>query len=139
MSIPQIIILLEFASKTHTSSSKVSIINRSMVQPWVPPLSLLLPTCLGKSLKSRPLALPHTPHLWLRYMDDTFVIQEARHSQNLLQYINSQDPPYTVHHRGTKPRRSATFPGHFGFSWAQQHSSHHSLQKAYTYQPIPTL
>ena len=34
---------------------------------------------------------PH-PHLWLRYVDDTFVIQEAEHSQQLLQHINTQDP-----------------------------------------------
>ena len=34
---------------------------------------------------------PH-PHLWLRYVDDTFVIQEAKHSQQLLQHIKSQDP-----------------------------------------------
>ena len=36
--------------------------------------------------------MPHTPHLWLRYVDDTFVIQEAKHSQQLPQHINSQDP-----------------------------------------------
>ena len=48
-------------------------------------------------------------------------------------------PTYTIHHRGTKPRRSLTFPGHFGFPRSQQHSSHHSLPKAYTYQAIPTL
>ena len=32
------------------------------------------------------------PHLWLRYTDDTFVIQETKHSQQLLQYTTSQDP-----------------------------------------------
>ena len=35
---------------------------------------------------------PHTSHLWLRYVDDTFVILETKHSQQQLQYINSQDP-----------------------------------------------
>ena len=49
-----------FSSKTHTSSSKVSIMNRSMVLPWVPPLALSLSTCLWKSLMSRPFALPLT-------------------------------------------------------------------------------
>ena len=34
---------------------------------------------------------PHPPCLWLRYMDDTFIVQEAKHSQQLLQHINSQD------------------------------------------------
>ena len=32
------------------------------------------------------------PSLWLRFVDDTFVINKAEHSQNLLQHINSQDP-----------------------------------------------
>ena len=32
------------------------------------------------------------PYLWLRFVDDTFVIQQAKHSQQLLQHINSQAP-----------------------------------------------
>ena len=48
-------------------------------------------------------------------------------------------PTYTIYHRGTKPRGSSTFPEHFGFSWPQQHSHHHFLQKAHTLQPISTL
>ena len=30
--------------------------------------------------------------LWLRFVDDTFVITKAEHSQELLHHINSQDP-----------------------------------------------
>ena len=65
MSIPHIISLLEFYLKTHTSSSRVTIMNRYMVQPWVPLSAPSLPTCLWKSLRSKPLALPPTltPHL----------------------------------------------------------------------------
>ena len=44
------------------------------------PIIPSLPTCSWKSLKSRPLALPQTPHHWLRYVDDTFVIQEVKDS-----------------------------------------------------------
>ena len=36
-------------------------------------------------------SVPHL-HLWLRFVDDTFVIQQAKHSQQLLQHINSQHP-----------------------------------------------
>ena len=54
------------------------------------PLVPSLPT--WKSSKSRPLALPNTPHLWIRYVNDTFVIQEAIHSQQPLEHINTQDP-----------------------------------------------
>ena len=39
MSLQQIVTLLEFASKTLTASTRVSTMNRSMVLPWVPPLT----------------------------------------------------------------------------------------------------
>ena len=35
---------------------------------------------------------PHPSSLWLRFVDDTFVINKAEHSQALLQHINNQDP-----------------------------------------------
>ena len=60
MSIPQIISLLEFFLKTHISSSKLSIMNRSMALSWVLPLVPLLPTCLFKTMKLRPSAWPST-------------------------------------------------------------------------------
>ena len=37
-------------------------------------------------------SFPNPPSLWLRFVDDTFVINKAEHSQDLLQHINSQDP-----------------------------------------------
>ena len=40
-----------------------------------------------KSLSS----IPHLPSLWLRFVDDTFVINRAEHSQDLLHHINNQD------------------------------------------------
>ena len=35
---------------------------------------------------------PNPPSLWLRFVDDTFVINKAEHSQDLLHHINNQDP-----------------------------------------------
>ena len=35
---------------------------------------------------------PHPHSLWLRFVDDTFVITNAEHSQALLHHINSQAP-----------------------------------------------
>ena len=35
---------------------------------------------------------PHPSHLWLTFVDDTLIIQQVKHSQQLLQHINSQDP-----------------------------------------------
>ena len=43
--------------------------------------------CEVKALTS----CPHPPSLWLRFVDDTFVITKAEHRQSLLQYINNQD------------------------------------------------
>ena len=34
----------------------------------------------------------HPPRLWLRHVDETFVIQNEDHKQNFLEYINSVDP-----------------------------------------------
>ena len=33
-----------------------------------------------------------TPRLWLRYVDDIFVIQQEEHKQNFLEHINNVDP-----------------------------------------------
>ena len=41
-----------------------------------------------KSLQS----FPNPPSMWLRFVDDTFVINKAEHSQDLFQHINNQDP-----------------------------------------------
>ena len=43
-------------------------------------------------MRSRPLSPAPSPSLWLRFVDDTFVINRAEHSHVLLQHINSQDP-----------------------------------------------
>ena len=44
MEVSDIILLLEFFSRTHTFLSKTSSMNRLRVQPWVPQLSPLWPT-----------------------------------------------------------------------------------------------
>ena len=45
---------------------------------------------------SRPLAPSHMPSLWLRFVDDTFVINKTEHSQQLPQHINNPDPHIQV-------------------------------------------
>ena len=48
------------------------------------------------------------PHLLLRFVDDTFVINKAEHSQHLLHHINNQDPhiQFTVE----DPSQEGTLP-----------------------------
>ena len=43
-------------------------------------------------MKYKPSPPSPTPSLWLRFVDDTFVINQAEHSQELLHHINNQDP-----------------------------------------------
>ena len=60
-----------------------------MVWPWTP-ISPLIVNMLMKEFEVRAVSsAPHPPHLWLRYVDDTFVIKQAEHCQQFLQYINS--------------------------------------------------
>ena len=74
----------------HISFSKISILNRYLVQPWVHLLVSLWPTCSWKSLKSRPSTLPPSPpRISLMYVDDTFVTQKAEHSHQFLQHLNA--------------------------------------------------
>ena len=99
-----------------------------------PPISPLITNLFMAEFKLKALSsTPYLPHLWLGYIDDTFVIQEAKHSQQLLQHINSQDQhiQFTVE----EPNQEGALPflDTFHFSRTQQHYSHHSLQKAYTY------
>ena len=51
---------------------------------------------------------PHTPSLWLKFGDDTFVINKAEYSHQLLQHINNQDPhiQFTVE----EPSQEGTLP-----------------------------
>ena len=87
MSFQKIITLLEFCLKNSYFLFQVSVANRSIMLPWVPQSAPSLPPCLWNILRSRPLALPHTPHLW-----EMWGIQKAEHSKQLLQHVNTQDP-----------------------------------------------
>ena len=57
------------------------------------PISPLIANLFMEELKVKALStFPHPPRLWLRFVDDTFVIIKTEHSQQLLEHINSQDP-----------------------------------------------
>ena len=62
------------------------------MQLWVPLSAPSQQTSLWKSLKYKPSPPSPTPSLWLRFVDNTFAINKAEHSQALLQHINNQDP-----------------------------------------------
>ena len=56
------------------------------------PISMLIANLFMEQFKVKTLSSANIPHLWPRHMNDTFIIQEAKHSQQFLQHINSQDP-----------------------------------------------
>ena len=60
-----------------------------------------------KALSSFPLPLPFGSD----FVDDTFVINKAEHSQELLQHINNQDP-HIQFHSGTYTTGLTSFLGH---------------------------
>ena len=92
MSIPQITSLLEFCL-THTyvlfqGKYYEQVQGAAMGSPISPLIAnIFMEEFEVKALSS----IPH-PSLWLRFVDDTFVINREEHSQDLLHHINSQDP-----------------------------------------------
>ena len=93
MSISQITSLLEFCL-THTyflfQGKYYEQVQGAAVGSPISPLiaNIFMEEFEVKALQS----FPNPPSMWLRFVDDTFVISKAEHSQDLLQHINSQDP-----------------------------------------------
>ena len=93
MSITQIVTLLEFCLKNtyflFQGKYYEQVHGTAMGSPISPLIAYLFTEEFeGKALQS---AL-HPPHLWVRFVDDTLVIQKAEHSKHLLYHNNSQDP-----------------------------------------------
>ena len=57
------------------------------------PISPLIANLFMEEFEVKALSIcPRPPSLWLRFVDDTFVITRAEYGQALIQHINSQDP-----------------------------------------------
>ena len=56
------------------------------------PISPLIANIFMEEFEVKALSSTPPPFLWLRFVDDTFVINKAEHSQAVLQHINNQDP-----------------------------------------------
>ena len=93
MSIQQIITLLEFCLKNTFFLFQGKYYEQVHGAAVGSPIRPLIANLFMEELKVKVLSSAlHSPHLWLRFVDDTFVIQWEKHSQQLLQCINSQDP-----------------------------------------------
>ena len=69
--------------------------------------NLFMEECGVKALSTA----PH-PHLWLRYVDDIYVIQKAEHSQLPSTAYQHTGPSHTVYNGGTQPRWITSIPRH---------------------------
>ena len=109
MSISQIIILLEFCLKNIYFLFQGGIFKQvhgvtmgSSISPLI--VNLFLEEVKVKAISS----VPHSSHLWLRYVDDTFVIQQAEQCYQIHQHINYLDP--YIHYTTTDPKEECSIP-----------------------------
>ena len=81
-----------------------------------------------EDFKARALSSP--PQIWLRFVDDTFIVHMAEHTQQFLPHLNSLDPH--IQFTTEFPDHSSLL-GHLSFTNPQMNTNQHSVQKAYTY------
>ena len=104
MSIPQIVTLLELCLKNTYFLFQGKYYEQVHSAAMGSPISPLIANMFMEEFEAKALqSAPDSPSLWVRFVDDTLVIQEAEHSQQFLQHINSQDPniQFTVEEPGT--------------------------------------
>ena len=92
MSIQQITSLLEFCLSHTYFLFQGKYYEQVQGATMGSPISPLIANIFMEEFEVKALSsFPHLPSLWLRFVDDTFVINQAEHSQELLQHINNQD------------------------------------------------
>ena len=146
MSIRQITIPLEFCPTNTYFLFQNKYYEQVQCAAMGSPISPLIVNLFMEEFEVKALSTyPHPPSLWLRSVDDTFVITKAEHSEALLQHINSQDShiQFTVEptQQGSLPfldtlatiEPNNTFsttvyqkPTHISISTLGQQPSHHS-------------
>ena len=93
MSINQIITLLEFCLTNTYFLFQGKYYEQVQGPAMGSPISPFIANLFMEEFEVKAVSsCPCPPSLWLRYVDDTFAITRAEHSQPLLQHINSQDP-----------------------------------------------
>ena len=93
MSIQQITTLLEFCLTNTYFLFQGKYYEQVQGAAMGSPFSPLIENLFMEEFEVKTLSTcPHPPSLWLRFVDNTFVITKAEYSQELLHHINSQDP-----------------------------------------------
>ena len=109
MSIQNIVTVLEFYLKNTYFLFQGKYYEQVHGAAMGSPISFLIVNLFMEKFEVEALStFPHTPKLWLRFVDDTFVITKTEHSQQLLQHITGQDPhiQFTVE----EPSQQGTLP-----------------------------
>ena len=92
MSIPQITSLLEFCLTNTYFLFQGKYYEQVQGAAMGSPISPLIANIFMEEFEVKALSsIPHPSSLWLRFVDDTFVINRAEHSQDLLHHINNQE------------------------------------------------
>ena len=73
------------------------------------PLSPIVANIFMEKFEEALATAPHHPSLWKRYVDDTFVIQEEKHSNEFFQHINSLEDKIKFTAESTRPDGSIPF------------------------------
>ena len=125
MSIQQITTLLEFCLTNTYFFFQGEYYEQVQGAVMGSPISPLIANLFMEGFEVKALGTcPHPLSLWLRFVDDTFVITKAEHSQTLLHHINSQDPhiQFTV-----EPAQQGSLP--FWTLWSPYNPTTHSPQQ----------
>ena len=97
MSIAQITSLLEFCLTNTYFLFQGKYYEQVQGAAMGSPISPLIANIFMEEFEVKALSsIPHPSSLWLRFVDDTFVINRAEHSQDLLHHINNQNPHIQV-------------------------------------------
>ena len=138
MSIQQITTLLEFCLTNTYFLFQGKYYEQVQGAAMGSPISPLIANLFMDEFEVKALCTsPHPPSLWLGFVDDTFVITKAEHSQPLLHHINSQDPyiQFTV-----EPTQEGSLPFlDTNHHRTRQHFQHNSLQETNPYISISLL
>ena len=124
ISIQQIITLLEFYLKNTYFLFQGKYYKQVHGAAMGSPISYLIANLFMEEFEVKALSSAPYPHPTpMAKVCGQHLCYPASKTQSTITIIhNLIGSTYTVHPTGTKPRRSPTFPGHFGFSRSQQHS-----------------
>ena len=140
MTIQHIITLLDFCLNSTSFMFQGKYYQQMEGAAMGSPLSPIIANIFMEHFEQQALAsAPHTPSLWKRYVDDTFVILETNYKEEFFHHINSVDShiKFTVENSrddGSIPFLDSLITPKPGWKPADQ-----SIQEAHSHQPVSKM